>query len=337
MRLLALYLLVVLGTLSISGCTGVTGKTNTSGPQNQIPSATPAAISLSPPSVSFGSVVVGNTVSQSVTVSNTGGSNLSITQASVAAQGFKVSGISLPMTIRPGAESTFAVVFSPTGVANVSGTVSLVSNASSLPATIPVSGSSVAAIFLLNASPANLNFENVTIGSRSVRRVAFTNAGNSNVAVSNVGISGAGFSASGVSTGQILAPGQTAALNVTFAPAAAASATGSVTVTSNATNSPAAVSLSGAGAQPGPHSATLNWVASTSAVIGYNVYQSAVSGGPYTELNSSAIPATSYADPTVQPGQTYYYVVTSVALDVAGLVSVESSYSSQVSATVPTP
>ncbi len=336
MHLLALHLFV-LGTLSISGCTAVTGTTNTSGQQSQIATATAAAISLSPPSVSFGPVAVGSTVSQSITVSNTGGSNLFITQASVAAQGITVSGISLPMTVSAGAQSTFNVVFSPTATGNVSGAVSVLSNASSSPATVAVSGSGVPATSLLNASSTSLNFEKVTIGSRSLRGVTFANAGNSNVTISNVSISGAGFTASGVSTGQILTPGQTAALNVTFTPAAASSATGAVTVTSDAANSPATISLSGAGAQPGSHSVTLNWTASTSAVAGYNVYQSAVSGGPYTELNSSAITTTSYADSTVQAGQSYYYVVTSVALDAATLVSVESSYSSQVSAKVPIP
>jgi fibronectin type 3 domain-containing protein len=43
-------------------------------------------------------------------------------------------------------------------------------------------------------------------------------------------------------------------------------------------------------------------------------------------------PTTSYADSTVQSGTTYYYVVTSVGTD-----SVESPYSNQVTAIVPSP
>jgi fibronectin type 3 domain-containing protein len=78
------------------------------------------------------------------------------------------------------------------------------------------------------------------------------------------------------------------------------------------------------------HSVTLNWTASTSTVSGYNVYRSTVSGGPYTKLNSTPIAATTYVDTTVQSGQTYYYVVTSV--DSSG---VESTDSSEVSAIVP--
>jgi fibronectin type 3 domain-containing protein len=152
------------------------------------------------------------------------------------------------------------------------------------------------------------------------------------VTVSNVTIAGAGFAASGVSTGQILTPGQTATLNVTFTPAGAASVTGSVTVASNATNSPATITLSGTGVQAVSHSATLSWVASTSSVAGYNVYRSVVSGGAYAKVNSQLITSTQYPDSTVLAGQTYFYVVTSA--DSSG---VESSFSNQASAVVPTP
>jgi hypothetical protein len=58
--------------------------------------------------------------------------------------------------------------------------------------------------------------------------------------------------------------------------------------------------------EPIPHSVTLDWNASTSAVIGYNVYRGTVSGGPYTPLNSSLVTTTQYQDSSVQSGQTYH-------------------------------
>ena len=129
--------------------------------------------------------------------------------------------------------------------------------------------------------------------------------------------------------GLILPAGQTATLSVTFDPSAAGSVTGSVTVASNATNSPDKITLSGTGVAAVTHSASL-WTASTSTVMGYNVYSSTVSGGPYTKLTLTPVTTTSYTDTTVQAGATYYYVVTSV--DSSGA---ESSYSSEVSATIP--
>src|ERR1019366_9167387 len=167
-----------------------------------------------------------------------------------------------------------------------------------------------AATLLLNARTTSLSFASVNLGSNSILSVTFTNAGNSNVTVSGVTISGAGYAASGVTTGQFVTPGQVATLNATFTPATAGSPPGTVTVTSNATNSPAAVSLSGTGVQPVAHSVTLSWTASTSTVSGYNAYRSSVSSGPYTKLNSALITTTQYTASTVVAGQTYFYMVT---------------------------
>ena len=182
----------------------------------------------------------------------------------------------------------------------------------------------------LTPSTTSLNFSNVNVGSNSPLGVTLTNSGSTNITVSNVTISGAGFTASGVSNGQIITPAQVVTLNVTFTPAATGGVTGSVTVTSNASNSPVSISLSGTGVQA--HSATLNWTASTSTVIGYDVYRGTVSGGPYTLLNPSPVAATQYVDSTVAAGQTYYYVVTAVASG-----NVQSADSNQVSAAIPTP
>jgi len=79
------------------------------------------------------------------------------------------------------------------------------------------------------------------------------------------------------------------------------------------------------------HHATLTWNAGTS-ISGYNIYRSTTSGGPYTKQNFSLITALTYTDTTAQAGQTYFYVATAV-----GMTGVESSFSTQVSFTVPTP
>jgi Protein of unknown function (DUF1573)/Immunoglobulin domain len=188
----------------------------------------------------------------------------------------------------------------------------------------------VPATFILNGSRTSIPFGAVSTGSSSEVGVTFTNAGNSIVTVSNLSVSGAGFTAGGISSGQMLSPGQTATLNVTFAPAAAGSMTGSVTVNSDAASSPFTISLSGSGAQPAGHSVTLNWTASTSTVSGYNVYRSTTSGGLYAMLNSSLVNTTTYLDTTVQSGQTYFYSAKSV--DSNGN---ESTFSTEATAIIP--
>jgi hypothetical protein len=80
------------------------------------------------------------------------------------------------------------------------------------------------------------------------------------------------------------------------------------------------------------HSATLNWTASTSTVVGYNVYRRGSAGGPYTKLNSSLVTGVTYTDSTVQAGQTYYYVTTAVDSS-----NNESVYSNSATALIPSP
>ena len=81
------------------------------------------------------------------------------------------------------------------------------------------------------------------------------------------------------------------------------------------------------------HAAILNWTASTTPNVTYNVYRSSASAGPFTTpVNSSPITGTTYTDTSVQAGQTYYYVATAVAS------GTQSAYSSPpVPATIPSP
>jgi len=79
-----------------------------------------------------------------------------------------------------------------------------------------------------------------------------------------------------------------------------------------------------------PHTATLSWNPSTSAVMGYYVYRGSKSGGPYAKVNLSPVTGTTYTDNAVQSGQTYFYVVTAV-----DSYSVESALSNEISAIIP--
>jgi hypothetical protein len=87
--------------------------------------------------------------------------------------------------------------------------------------------------------------------------------------------------------------------------------------------------LTGAGQQK--HSVMLSWNASTSPVVGYNVYRSTVRGRDYVKMNAVVVTdRLSYKDETVESGKTYYYVTRSV--DAKGK---ESADSVEVVATVP--
>jgi Abnormal spindle-like microcephaly-assoc'd, ASPM-SPD-2-Hydin/Immunoglobulin I-set domain len=201
-------------------------------------------------------------------------------------------------------------------------TGSITSNAASL--TVSNTGTLV-----LSSSTNSLNFGNVSVASSSTQHIILTNAGSSDVTISQVLVAGAGFNST-ASNGLTMSPGQITTLTSTFAPSASGAATGKVTVSSNATNSPASISLSGTGVAADVHSVVLSWTGAVSGVTGYNAYASTVSGGPFVKMTSTPLTNPNFTDNSVQSDRTYYYVVT--ALNASDQ---ESAYSSEVTAIVP--
>src|SRR5437870_9437356 len=99
-------------------------------------------------------------------------------------------------------------------------------------------------------SPSALSFGNVSLGSSSTQTVTLINSGAASVTVSQASVSGAGFSKNGLTPPLTLPPGQSSTLAVRFAPQAAGSATGSLSVVRNDPYSPSMIALNGTGAQP---------------------------------------------------------------------------------------
>ena len=285
-------------------------------------------ISVVPGSVSFGTVTVGQTNSQTITLSNPGTANLTVTQSAGPGTGFGLTGLALPLTLAPGKSTAFTVSFTPTSGTNSSSSLTLVSNAPNSPTTIPLSGTGLAPVLQLTPSTTSLSFGSQALNASATQSVTLTNTGNAAVSISQVNVTGTGFTLSGSAPLVTLSAGQAASFSVTFTPTAAGSDAGSASVVSTAANSPLSISLSGSGAQP--HFVSLAWSETSSGVVGYNVYSSTQPSGPYSRLNPAPVVAMAYTDNTVQSGQTYYYCVT--ALDSSGD---ESAFSSDVAVTIP--
>jgi hypothetical protein len=282
-----------------------------------------AAISLTPSSANLGSVTLGATNSQTIQIGNTGNGVLTITQANVAGSGFSTSGLTLPLSINPGLTSIFNARYQPSVAGPASGSITLVSNAGTSPSVISLSGTGVTATQVLSLTSNSIGFGNVNTGASSTESVSVTNTGNANVQISQISIGGTGFSLSGASAPVTLTPTQKLTFSIIFSPTVAGNVSGTVTITSNATGSPATISLSGSGVAAVPHSVNLSWTASTSAVSGYNVYRSTTSGSGYAKLNGSLVSAVNYTDSSVVNGTTYYYVTT--AVDSTGTESADSN------------
>jgi len=290
-----------------------------------------SSVTATPASITFSNVPVGTTNSQTIQLTNGTGSSATFSASSVQAAGFAALGLTTPMTIAAGASSTFNVSYTPSSTGTVAGMLTLTGSGSASSVTIPLVGSGVTATGVLAANPPSVSFGNVAVGSSSTINVSLSNTGNSSLAVNSLATSGTGFSSSGLSKGISIGAGQTVVLAVAFAPNAAGSDTGTIAITSSATSGGSlTIPLTGSGSSS-THAVNLNWVASTaSGVVGYNVYRSTVSGGPYTKIVSSPVTGTSNSDSTVQSGTTYYYVVTSV-----GQNGAESGYSNETMAVIP--
>jgi hypothetical protein len=296
-----------------------------------VTAAQTSLLTVNPTSVAFGNINLANNNTKTVTLTNSGTSSVTISSINVLGLGISVNGVATPMTLAAGQTTVLSIVYSPTILGVVAGSISVVSNATNSPAVILATGTGVQP--QLTASPASLNFGNVAVGSSGTQTITVSNTGSAAATISQAVASGTGYTVSGPAMPMTLAAGASASFSVQFAPTAAGSDSGSVTVTSNTPNSPTMVGMSGTGTAPVAHSVSLSWVASTSStVVGYNIYRGSVSGGPYTMLNSTPQAGLSYTDMTVLAGQTYYYVVT--AVDGSGN---ESVVSNEVAVTIPTP
>jgi hypothetical protein len=126
--------LIVLGT---SGCAGVTSTRSTTpaGPQ----------LVVTPNSVNFQSVVVGQTNTQTLQLANAGSAALNVQQIQVTGAGFHVTPPALPLALAPGTNQIFSLAFAPAATGSVSGTLTISSNDPHSPANVPVVGTGVVA------------------------------------------------------------------------------------------------------------------------------------------------------------------------------------------------
>ena len=312
---------------------GVSITSNASNPSLGIPlsgtGVTPGALAANPTTLAFGSVQVSNSANLSETLTNTGGSSLTITQANVTGAVFSVSGLSLPLTLKASQSVTFTATFAPTSAGAASGNLSVVSNASNSPLNIALSGTGSAA-GTLAVAPTSLSFGNVVDGTSSALGGSLIASGAS-VTVSSASLNNGEFVLSGISLPVTIPAGKSSSFTVTFTPQASGATSASLSFSSNASNSPTVQTMTGTGTAATQHTVDLTWDASADAVS-YNIYRGTVSGGPYTMVNTSPDSTTTYTDSTVVSGRTYYYVATAV-----NSKSEESGYSNQATAVIPTP
>ncbi len=214
-------------------------------------------ITPNPSAVNFGSIAVGASQMQTVTLTNSGGTRLTITQASLSGTGFTFSGLIYPVTLAGGQSVTAKVKFAPQSSGADIGMVSIsfttltrrgrgITNT----ATLPLSGTGMTS-GQLTAVPSSLAFGNVQVGSSQTMTETLTNPGGASVTISGDSATGSGFTASGLTLPITVSAGQSVSFSVTFTPTSGSAASGNLAIASNASNTSLSVPLAGTGVTPG--------------------------------------------------------------------------------------
>ena len=212
------------------------------------------AVGLSPATLIFGSQVVGTTgAAQSVTVTNTGTSDLNFTSFTASGD-FAVEGATTPCVVStplaPSASCAVGVTFTPTATGTRSGNLSFVSNAGTSVVTLSGTGTAPG----VSLTPSSLTFGGQVVGTTSaVQSVTLANTGTSALTISAISLSGefALDSSTTCSTSTPVAASASCTISVTFTPTITGTRTGLVTISDDAPSSPQVVALTGTGTAPG--------------------------------------------------------------------------------------
>lgn len=256
-------------------------------------------IDVSPTAISFGSVRVSQSLTEELTITNAGGSNLVISAISNPGVPFSiVDPPSLPLTIPPGENRVLAVRFAPTDVRRFVASFTISSNDPTNPTvTISLDGIGTGApVSNLDVSVAVVDFSS---GS-SVITIDVRNTGDADLVIGSIQRPSAPFALTGVpSLPGTFKPGEGFTMTLSFSPSGPGVFDSRITITSNdpdslvlvipvkGTSTPTseqlklrAASLFTAGAG---QSNTINVIAVNGTNTDIRLTASTVSGGTFTD------------------------------------------------------
>lgn len=190
--------------------------------------------------LAFGNVTVGGTATRTLTIYNDGNATLN------------VSGIAYPSgfsgawsgSIAPGGSKAVSVTFAPSSATTYGGTITVSSDKTSGGNTISCSGAGASSGTRIIRLSGDLSFGTVTVGQTGTRPLTIHNDGNATLTVSSITYP-SGFT--GDWSGGAIGAGSSKVINVTFAPTAGTTYSGTITVNSDKTSGTNTISCSGTG------------------------------------------------------------------------------------------
>ncbi len=186
-------------------------------------------IALSQGSIDFGSVKTGSSKSISITVTNIGSSNMTLSTISTLSSQFtRTYTGTLPATIAPNGVFTVSVIFAPTVAGTLNSSFSISTDASNgTVQTINVQGTGTASV--VNISPNLIAFGATAPGTTNNMNMSVTNNGTADVQILRFNTPSAPFSiASPPATPYTLAAGSTLNVVIDFTPVTAGAFSSSI-------------------------------------------------------------------------------------------------------------
>ena len=200
-------------------------------------------ISLTPSALSFGTVVVeSSSAAKKATLTNNSSTTMyfsSITTSANFSQTNTCGG-----TLAAGKSCTISVIFTPTQVGSLTGTLYVNDNGTNSPQTVSLSGTGKAQATL---TPASATYSATVVGKSSAAKT-FTLRNNQNVLLRDISISTTGpFSVTSTNCEVNLTSNADCTINVVFTPTGVGVETGTLQVSDNAVGSPQVSNLKGTG------------------------------------------------------------------------------------------
>jgi len=232
-------------------------------------------IAVAPTTLAFGIVDVGNSNTQTTTITNNGTAVLNVTALNLSGSNEFALGTApnTPFTVAPNGSETVDVVYTPVDNGADTGSLAIVSDDPDSPTvTVTLTGTGnvvVADACNFTVAPAALGFGNTDIGTSPTLSTTVTNSGTAACNITAIVSGSAEFALASGSPVTVAANGGTAAVTVSYTPADVGADAGNLNLTSNDNNNPQTVDvpLAGNGVEP-PVNACNFSVAPTSLAFG---------------------------------------------------------------------
>jgi subtilisin family serine protease len=203
------------------------------------PADTAPNIQVAPTSYDFGNVTIGESPTVTVTIENTGDSDLKLGQLNLAGTDFAIRNDNCSNTaVTAGNTCTIKVTFAPQTEGAKNATLSIPSNDSdTATATVTLTGNGIAAVVLvpdISITPTSHDFGDVEVGESPSVTVTISNTGDSDLELGQLNLAGTDFAIRNDNCANTaVTAGNTCTIKVSFAPQTEGAKNATLSIPSN--------------------------------------------------------------------------------------------------------